>query len=56
MHDRVEYVSRNIFESVPEWAGIYLLKQILQTWSDEESIKILKNYYRAMNDTNGKVF
>ncbi|HXG84551.1 MAG TPA: methyltransferase [Pyrinomonadaceae bacterium] len=51
---RTEKVSGDFFESVPAGADAYLMKHIIHDWDDEQSIKILQNIHRAMND-DGKV-
>ena len=51
---RTEKVSGDFFESVPAGADAYLMKHIIHDWNDEQSVKILRNIRRAMND-DGKV-
>jgi ubiquinone/menaquinone biosynthesis C-methylase UbiE len=46
--DRCEFISGNIFDSVPTDGDGYLLKHVLRDWSDEESVKILRNIEKAM--------
>jgi hypothetical protein len=45
---RCELVGGDFFSSVPE-GDIYLLKQILHDWDDDQSVRILENCARAMN-------
>jgi ubiquinone/menaquinone biosynthesis C-methylase UbiE len=52
--NRVEAVSGDFFEAVPEGHDAYMMKHIIHDWDDERSIKILKNIRRAMKD-NGRV-
>lgn len=52
--DRVELITGDFFESVPPGADVYLMKHIIHDWNDEQSVRILKNIHRAMND-NGKL-
>lgn len=52
--DRVELITGNFFESVPEGADAYMMKHIIHDWNDESSIRILKNIRSAMSE-NGKV-
>ena len=52
--DRVEKISGDFFESVPEGADAYMMKHIIHDWDDDKSIKILQNIRRAMSE-NGKV-
>lgn len=54
INDRVELVPGDFFESVPAGADIYTMKHIIHDWNDDESIKILRNIHRAMNE-KGKV-
>nr|GEZ53912.1 caffeic acid 3-O-methyltransferase [Tanacetum cinerariifolium]GEZ54081.1 caffeic acid 3-O-methyltransferase [Tanacetum cinerariifolium] len=49
----IEHVGGDMFESVPKAEAI-LLKWILHDWSDEHSLKILKNCYKALPE-KGKV-
>ena len=51
---RVEKVSGDFFESVPQGADAYMMKHIIHDWDDERSIKILKNIRASMPD-HGKV-
>jgi len=44
---RCETLAGDFFSSLPA-ADLYLLKQILHDWSDEESVAILRNCTRAM--------
>lgn len=47
---RTEKISGDFFESVPAGADAYLMKHIIHDWNDEQSVKILQNIHRAMND------
>ena len=46
--DRVEAVGGSFFEEVPEGGDLYLLKQILHDWGDEECETILRHICRAI--------
>jgi len=46
--DRRESIGGDFFESVPEGADVYILKNVLHDWSDDRSLRILKNCRRAM--------
>ncbi|NEA57520.1 hypothetical protein G3I60_26040 [Streptomyces sp. SID13666] len=46
--DRCEVVVGSFFDSVPEGADLYVLKNILHDWNDEESVQILSNIRKAM--------
>jgi hypothetical protein len=50
IEDRFRALAGNFFESVPEGAEAYLLKNVLHDWDDDSAIAILKNCRRAMND------
>jgi len=52
--ERCEIIGRDFFESVPVGGDVYILKQIIHTWNDDPSIKILRNCHNAMTD-NGSV-
>ncbi|OVA19914.1 O-methyltransferase [Macleaya cordata] len=49
----VEHVGGDMFASVPKGDAIFM-KWILHDWSDEHSVKILKNCYEALPE-NGKI-
>jgi hypothetical protein len=42
-------ISGDFFESVPEGADAYILKNVLHDWSNERAVRILKNCRRAMS-------
>lgn len=52
--ERCTAVSGNFFEAVPAGKDLYLLKYVLHDWSDEDSIKILRNCAEVMK-TGSKV-
>jgi ubiquinone/menaquinone biosynthesis C-methylase UbiE len=54
LRERIMSVPGNFFEQVPIGADIYLLKNILHDWPDEECLTILQNCRRAMKP-DGKV-
>jgi hypothetical protein len=45
---RCEVVTGDFFAAVPSGGDIYLLKQILHDWDDEQSLTILRNCAKAM--------
>ena len=51
---RVELVGGSFFESVPAGGDLYILKQILHDWNDEECMTILRNI-RSGITAGGKV-
>jgi hypothetical protein len=46
--DRCELVSGDFFEGVPAGGDVYLLKQILHDWSDDEAIRLLRRCHHAL--------
>ena len=48
--DRIQVRSGDFFQEVPENADLYLLKQILHDWSDNECVAILRNIRKAIAD------
>jgi ubiquinone/menaquinone biosynthesis C-methylase UbiE len=46
--DRVEFVPGSFFDSVPDGADAYSMKNILHDWDDDRCVKILKTVRRAM--------
>jgi len=51
---RCEIISGDFFEKVPAGGDAYILKQVIHDWSDEISIKILRNCHKAMAE-NGRL-
>ncbi|MFK5970636.1 MAG: methyltransferase [Candidatus Marithrix sp.] len=49
--ERCNFVAGNFFESVPVGLDVYMLKNILHNWNDQQAIQILKNCYQAMPKT-----
>jgi hypothetical protein len=47
---RCEVIGGDFFEEVPAGGDAYILKQIIHNWSDDLSIKILRNCHKAMTD------
>lgn len=54
MANRIEAVSGDFFKAVPAGADLYLLKQVLHDWSDEQSVAILSSIRKAIRD-DGRV-
>lgn len=54
VEERCQVLAGNFFESVPAGADAVVMKHILHDWSDEESIRILKNV-RAKLPAKGKL-
>jgi len=46
--DRVEIIRGDFFQSVPPSADLYLLKNIIHNWSDEQSVSLLEKIGQAM--------
>lgn len=51
---RYEMVEGDFFTSVPTGGDIYVLKQIIHNWDDEQALKIIHNCHQAM-PTNGRL-
>src|SRR5205807_10557059 len=45
---RCEIRAGNFFDSVPEGADEYVLKQIIDSWNDDDAIRVLRNCRRAI--------
>ncbi len=54
LKDRIEIVGGDFFKAAPEGGDLYLMKQILHDWGDEECVAILKNI-RAAIAANGRL-
>lgn len=48
--DRCELVVTDFFEEVPAGGDLYLLKEILHDWNDEQCLTILRNCRKAMRE------
>jgi hypothetical protein len=49
LEGRLEARAGDFFEKVPEEGDLYMMKSVLHDWSDKESLEILSNVHRAMN-------
>lgn len=47
---RTAFIAGNFFEKVPKGGDLYILKQIIHDWDDDEAITILQNCRRAIRD------
>ncbi|MDP1621187.1 MAG: methyltransferase [Bacteroidales bacterium] len=47
--ERTTIISGNFFTSIPESCDLYILKNIIHNWSEEESVKLLMNIRLAMS-------
>ncbi|WP_428407421.1 methyltransferase [Hyphococcus sp.] len=54
LKDRIEIIGGDFFKAVPDGGDLYLMKQILHDWGDEECVAILKNI-RAAIVPNGRL-
>lgn len=54
LRERVDFIAGSFFESVPVGGDIYLLKNILHNWPDEQCVAILQNCRKAM-ESRGKI-
>ncbi|SRR5713226_4046377 len=52
--ERCECVSGDYFKAVPRGGNVYLLSQVIHSWGEEKSLKLLQNCHRAMT-ANGKL-
>jgi hypothetical protein len=52
--DRANFVAGSFFETIPAGGDLYILKNILHNWNDEDSIKILQNTRNVMPQ-NGRL-
>lgn len=52
--DRIDFKKGSFFDEIPAGADTYMMKHIIHDWSDEESIKIMKNI-RAKIPAHGKL-
>lgn len=50
--DRCQVVGGSFFDGVPEGADAYLMARVMQNWSDEDAIRILRNVGEAMTDSS----
>jgi hypothetical protein len=46
--ERTELVPGDFFEAIPVKADLYLLKNVLQQWDDDDALAILRNIRKAM--------
>jgi hypothetical protein len=46
--DRCDFVGGNFFERVPEGGDVYVLRNIIHDWEDDQAVAILTNCRRAM--------
>jgi hypothetical protein len=49
VEDRCETVTANFFESIPSQGDVYLLSRVLQDWSDDDCLRLLKSCRKTMN-------
>lgn len=47
---RVRFLKGDFFERIPPNADVYILQHVLHDWSDEKSLKILRNCREAMGN------
>jgi hypothetical protein len=48
LKDRIDIKEGNFFDEVPDGGDLYILKNILHDWNDENTIAIMKNIHKAM--------
>ena len=49
---RVDIVAGDFFSAVPAGADLYLIKQVVHDWDDEQAVSILANCRKAMSPTS----
>jgi O-methyltransferase/methyltransferase family protein len=49
---RIEVLAGDFFVAVPNGADLYLIKQVVHDWNDEQAVSILANCRRAMSATS----
>ena len=54
VNERIQTIPGDFFESAPVGADIYLLKNILHNWSEEDCVRILNNIKDVLPE-NGKI-
>ncbi|MGJ6963922.1 methyltransferase [Streptosporangium sp. G11] len=54
LEDRCSFADGDFFASVPSGADAYLLSSVLHNWSDEDSVRILRNIREVISD-DGRV-
>ena len=47
--DKIDFQLHDLFKPQPERAGMYIFRHIFHDWSDEDTVKILKNLVPALN-------
>ncbi len=48
INGRINFISGNMFESIPEGGDCYIIKRVLHDWDDENVLKILKICRKAV--------
>ncbi|MBS9435570.1 methyltransferase [Photorhabdus hainanensis] len=49
-YENIDFIDGDFFKSIPSGYDLYILKNIIHDWSDNESILILENCRKAMNN------
>ncbi|MFD0708035.1 methyltransferase [Photorhabdus luminescens] len=49
-YKNIDFIDGDFFKSIPSGYDLYILKNIIHDWSDNESILILENCRKAMNN------
>ncbi|WP_292766856.1 methyltransferase [Nostoc sp. NOS(2021)] len=50
VHNRCQLIGGSFFEGIPEGGDVYLLKEVIHLWDDEQAINILKHCHQAMKE------
>jgi ubiquinone/menaquinone biosynthesis C-methylase UbiE len=54
LSERAGFIEGNFFETIPAGGDLYILKNILHNWNDEDSVKILQNIRKVL-PSDGKL-
>lgn len=50
IYDGIDFINGDFFESIPSGYDLYILKNVLHNWSDNDAISLLKNCREVMDD------
>jgi ubiquinone/menaquinone biosynthesis C-methylase UbiE len=48
LSERIDFQAGSFFDSIPAGGDLYILKNIIHNWNDEDSVKILKNIRKVL--------
>ena len=55
VRDRCDLVAGSFFDSVPAGADLYVLRQVLHDWPDDQAVEILSACRRAITDAGAHI-